>query len=349
MLDGDPILTRFTHTHLLQVCVLSVAVLLSSRWCLAQNPCPNNGSVTLSNEETLASQYQPYGNILHRYRFVPPAPYTSPYPTAIMLPPDVFKLEYGDNGTPTQRQASYDLQQAGFLVFQVDHRLAPPGGLEGQYLWIGDTGHFPEQTDDLKRQILAALDDNDCDGRIYLVGGSAGGTLALWVMLDSTAGAVTDWDENARSSIKAVVSLSGPTNFCDLDDLGGIGEEAIDRFRDILDNYVGLPDGTDCTNDPDQLLSHASPISLVATATSCPPVRLYSADGDTVPYKQGFDMHDALHTRFPLQDIVWYNMSYQYDDRHNHAYNYWHSVNDDPDGGNECVSEQVIEFLQAHP
>jgi hypothetical protein len=47
--------------------------------------------------------------------------------------------------------------------------------------------------------------------------------------------------------------------------------------------------------------------------------------------------------------FAWYNMSYQYDDRHNHAYNYWHSVNDDPFGGNECVSQQVVEFLQAHP
>jgi hypothetical protein len=168
-------------------------------------------------------------------------------------------------------------------------------------------------------------------------------------MLDSTAGAVTDWDENARSSIKAVVSLSGPTNFCDLDDLGGIGEEAIDRFRDILDNYVGLPDGTDCTNDPDQLLSHASPISLVSTAASCPPVRLYATDGDTVPYKQEDDMFTALQTQFPSVDVVKYRMTYQYTDRNNHAYNYWHSVNDDPFGGNECVSQQVVEFLQAHP
>ena len=330
------------------MCVSSVALILSSAFCFAVQ-CPNNGSVMLGNEETLDPAYQPYGNLLHRYRFVPPAPFSAPYPTVLMLPPDVFKLEYGDNGTPTERQASYDLQQAGFLVFQVDHRLAPPGGLEGQYLWIGDMGRFPEQTDDLKRQILAALADPECNGSIYLVGGSAGGTLALWVMLDPTAGAVTGWDNNARLHIEAVVSLSGPTNFCDLENLGHIPDEAIDRFRDTLDNYVGLPDGTACANDPDQLLSHASPISLVATATSCPPVRLYSTDGDTVPYKQGFDMHGALKTQFPALDAVWYKMSYLYDDRNNHAYNYWHSRNDDPIGGNECVSQQVIEFLQTYP
>ena len=50
------------------------------------------------------------------------------FPTVLMLPPDIFKLESADDGVPTERQASYDLQFAGFLVFQVDHRLAPPGG-----------------------------------------------------------------------------------------------------------------------------------------------------------------------------------------------------------------------------
>jgi hypothetical protein len=88
----------------------------------------------------------------------------------------------------------------------------------------------------------------------------------------------------------------------------------------------------------------------VAAATSCPPVRLYATDGDTVPYKQGIDIHDALKNQFgQLFDVVRYKMSYQYEDRNNHAYNYWHSVNDDPFGGNECVSQQVIEFLQDNP
>jgi hypothetical protein len=60
-------------------------------------------------------------------------------------------------------------------------------------------------------------------------------------------------------------------------------------------------------------------------------------------------MHGALKTQFPALDAVWYKMSYLYDDRNNHAYNYWHSRNDDPIGGNECVSQQVIEFLQTYP
>ncbi len=41
-------------------------------------------------------------------------------------------------------------------------------------------------------------------------------------------------------------------------------------------------------------------------------------------------------------------MSYQYTDRNQHAYTYWHSLNDDPNGAIECVSEEVINFLQTH-
>lgn len=104
--------------------------------------------------------------------------------------------------------ATRDLQYANFLVFQIDHRLAPPNRLDGQTT----DGHPPDQTDDVKRQILAAIADSQCNGSIYLVGGSAGGCLALWVMLDPTTGLVSGWDNNARLTIKAVVSLSGLAN-----------------------------------------------------------------------------------------------------------------------------------------
>lgn len=41
----------------IRLTICAAALLLSNRWCLAQDPCPNDGEVTLSNEETLASQY----------------------------------------------------------------------------------------------------------------------------------------------------------------------------------------------------------------------------------------------------------------------------------------------------
>jgi acetyl esterase/lipase len=99
-----------------------------------------------------------------------------------MVPPNIFKNDrIIDAGEPHEARASHDLQFAGFLVFQVETRLAPPGHLPDQV--TSDKGYAPKQTDDLKRQILAALADPQCNGSIYLVGGSAGGTLALWCAL----------------------------------------------------------------------------------------------------------------------------------------------------------------------
>ena len=103
----------------IRLTVCAAALLLSNRFCFAVD-CPNDVQVTLMNEETLAHVYQPAdGDILHRYRFVPPTPYGPTYPTVLMLPPDIFKLEYGDNGNPTERVVSYDLQQAACWSFRL--------------------------------------------------------------------------------------------------------------------------------------------------------------------------------------------------------------------------------------
>ena len=342
-----PHLAKFT----IRLTICAVALLLSNRWCFAVD-CPNDGHVTPADEETLASQYQPYGSILHRFRFVPPAPYAPPYPTVIMLPPDVFKLEYGDYGNTSEKWASYDLQQAGFLVFQVNHRLAPPGALEGQApRSVNDNGGFPDQTDDLKRQIMAALADSQCNGNIYLVGGSAGGTLVLWVMLDSSATFPNcGWNETARAHIKAVVSFSGPTDFCDWSNPGNIPPTALTQFENDLDNYVNLLPQTDCAHDPNGNLEHASPEWLVTNGATSnpPPIRLYSTTGDPVPNSQATDMYNALRSQFPSLDVVKYKMSYQYGDPHDHAYRYWHAQNDDPTSDGQCVSQEVITFLQSH-
>lgn len=248
-------------------------------------------------------------------------PYDPPWPTVVMFPPDIFRDEnITDNGSQTERQASYDLQQAGFLVFQVETRLAPPGALPNQS--PSDKGYAPEQTDDGKRQILSALADINCNGKIYLVGGSAGGTLALWCALDP-ASTVTGWNESARSHIKAVVSMSGPTDFCDLySNPGGIPPNALTRFEMDLDNYVGLTYPADCDNDPDQKLNHASPYWLVTNGatSSPPPIRLYSTTGDRVPYSQAEDMFQALIAQYGMTfDVHRWLMDYAYGSTHEHA------------------------------
>src|SRR5260370_15618454 len=51
--------------------------------------------------------------------------------------------------TPTDE----DLVCAGFCVFDIEYRLAPPGELQGQE---NDPGHYPEQNDDVATAIRAA-------------------------------------------------------------------------------------------------------------------------------------------------------------------------------------------------
>ena len=258
-----------------------------------------------------------------------------------MFPPDGFKAEYGDTGNPSERVATHDLQLAGFLVFQVDHRLAPPGSLMGQT----STGHPPDQTDDAKRQILAALADTQCNGSIYLIGGSGGGTLALWCALDSATGAVTGWDNTARQHIKAVVSLSGVTNLDDWQNPGNIGMNALTDFENTLDNYVYLPP----QDHTDSVLLAASPWNLVhtGTATSSPPVLLFATTKDPVPYEQANVMLTELANAFG-NNPVRFTKYVLLDTTGLHAFNYWHTQNTlvTP---SDCVSHQVITFLQAHP
>ena len=351
-----------THTHLLRVCVLS-AVLLLSRWSLAQTPtptptpCPNNGQITLDDgvEQTLASKYQPYPTgtppVLKCYRFTPAGGFDPPYPTVLMVPPDVFQnSDITDGGEPHERQASKDLTQAGFLVFQVETRLAVeklPGQLPD------DPGTAPEQTDDLKRQILSALDDPLTNGNIYLVGGSAGGCLALWVALDP-ASTVSGWNETKRSHIKAVVSLSGPTEFCDWKDDDKIPANKLTLFQEDLDNYVNLDPGIncdpDCTGDATCALNQASPAWLVThgATSNPPPIILYTTVGDHVPFYQADDMLIALNMQFPSLHVEKYTMNYAYGSGYEHAFHYWHSINNDTTSDGECVSEEVINFLESH-
>jgi hypothetical protein len=115
------------------------------------------------------------------------------------------------------------------------------------------------------------------------------------------------------------------------------------KFENAVDNYVGLAD-QDHTHGP---LLAASPVSLVSTATSSPPIMLYACQGDPVPYAQAQDMYNALKSKFPVTpEFDLYIMNYTVDGT-DHAYLYWHEQNN-ASTPQDCVSNQVITFLQAH-
>lgn len=63
---------------------------------------------------------------------------------------------------------------------------------------------------------------------------------------------------------------------------------------------------------------------------------------DTVPYEQAENMRDALLLRDSSADITQYTMNGGL-----HSFNYWHKINMESIV-HECVSEEVIDFLNAH-
>jgi acetyl esterase/lipase len=79
-------------------------------------------------------------------------------------------------------QTDQDLVCAGFCVFDIEYRLAPPGKVPGQGR---DPGHYPEQTDDVATAIRAARNPapgsvafGRVNGKVGAVGGSAGASHA---------------------------------------------------------------------------------------------------------------------------------------------------------------------------
>jgi acetyl esterase/lipase len=221
----------------------------------------------------------------------------------------------------------------GFLVFSIEYRLAPDGLLLGQHqhdntaLGIA-SGRPPQQSNDVKQQILAARADSHSNQTIFLVGGSSGGTHALWAALDPNP-TVPNWSSAAFP--KAVVGLSGiydlplrtpPPSQQFIDD--------VHNYTNSIDNFIGW-----------EYQYSASPISLVVqyATNQTAPARLYATDGDSAPPAQSEEMKTALQNQGV--DVIEYTIS----NSPLHAFAYWHTINDHT---GMCVSTEVIAFLNAH-
>ncbi len=185
----------------------------------------------------------------------------------------------------------------------------------------------------MKQQILAALADSECNGTIFLLGGSSGACHALLVALDSSHENVTDWTEKVRSKIKAVVGFSGayalqsrvfgdPRQNFDPQMYVGV----IQNYTNTIDNFVGL-----------EFQLSVSPQTRVVGATNIPPIRLYATENDTIPHNQSENMKNALQTAGA--DVAEYTM-----EGDAHCFNQWNITNNLT---SNCVSDEVIQFLES--
>jgi acetyl esterase/lipase len=172
-------------------------------------------------------------------------------------------------------QTDEDLVCAGFCVFDIEYRLAPPGKVPGQGR---DPGQYPEQTDDVATAIRAARNPapgsvafGRVNGKVGAVGGSAGASHAAYCAAAPTLG---------DDQLDAAVLLSGAYDFHDPASL--IDTRCVNFGYDVR-NYVDCSPGPACDGNGG-LLDLASPYRRFTRSSS--PVFIVASNLDEMPPNQ---------------------------------------------------------------
>jgi len=145
---------------LLIIAVVTILTLVSTLRAAPTSGLPNEVSVDIGRQgaatrsvcaTSVIEQYgighSIFGDTPLRWRaFIPNDGQT--HPAIIVIHGGEF-----DAGDFIDLRTDQDLVCAGFCVFDIEYRLAPPGKLQGQG---GDLGRYPEQTDDVATAIRAA-------------------------------------------------------------------------------------------------------------------------------------------------------------------------------------------------
>jgi acetyl esterase/lipase len=182
-------------------------------------------------------------------------------------------------------EAMLGLANLGYAGASIQYRLAP-------------RHKFPAQIDDV-RMALAFLRANAKEyhinsDRIGVVGGSAGGHLALLL------GLAKDRDGKA-SGVRAVVSMAGPTDLRTL----RVNDEANAGFRKLLGRDLDglLEDLLGTADRSARVWAEASPITHVDKSN--PPVLTIHGSADIhVPVQQAKDLHLALKKAGVTEKLV---------------------------------------------
>lgn len=185
-----------------------------------------------------------------------------PHSAVLVIHGGGFKAE---PNSPKTRRAAQDAAAAGFNAFEVEYRLASGRGLPGQK----SMGRFPDQTNDLKIAVRAARDYPGGNGKVGAIGGSAGGSHAVYLAATGTPG---------DDRLDAAVALSGAFDFTDP---GSLRQR---NFHTLVDNYAGSSDRA--------ALQKASPITYVQTDVA--PLFVIASDHDAMPPEQYGDLIKKL-------------------------------------------------------
>ena len=185
-----------------------------------------------------------------------------PHPAVLVIHGGGFRRE---PNSPRTWQCAEETAAAGFNVFHVEYRLAAQRGLEGQQ----SSGHYPEQTNDLKIAVRAARQYAGGNNKVGAIGGSAGGAHDVYLAATGKPG---------DDRLDCAVSFSGAYDFSDP---GSLREHG---FRKNVVNYVGSAET--------EALRKASPITYVDA--SIPPLYVIASEDDAMPPQQYTDLIQKL-------------------------------------------------------
>lgn len=227
------------------------------------------------------------------------------------------------DGVPGPASVAQDLNAAGFNVFAIDYRLAPPHTDMPQQV-RRDDGHYPEQTNDVATAIRAARAGSTAasagkvTGKVGAVGGSAGASHAAYTAAAATLGG---------DMLDAAVLLSGAYDF---HDAASLADTRCSTFADDVMNYVNSTDAS-----PGGALDLASPYRRFTSASA--PVFVIATNLDPMPPPQYQILTTKLSAvRAPNQTLL-LTQTAGPDGCTQHSFEYW-----------DAVKAQAIVFLDSN-
>jgi len=293
------------------------------------------------------------------------------HPAVIVLHPGGYKA-----GAAGPLNVAEDLGNAGFLGLAVEYRLAPPHDpmdspthpVPGQNdVSPVDDGHYPEQTDDVQLAIRTARADPRCNGLVYCVGGSAGGSHTAYMATTGIAG--DDMPDLVAIFSCGVSNLFDP-NLWPLvcNDTETCPSEAIANYLNITNSFPLPPSGSGlATAQAASPITHIHPgmppmfilcsdkDSLGIPTSTGVSINSYNTDGTIGPLEIGTNGlipnlllggYSESTLNVPVADT--FKKAIVPVLGHAHAFEYWSSPFDGI-AGHPTVATTVINWLKAGP